>query len=371
MQTRRNWIRSSIGLGGLLLAPNLALSKEEIRKFNPRPLSKTIKLSSNENPYGPSEKVQKAVIKAFENGCRYPRAYSSALANKLAKLHGVNSENIIITGGSTEGLKITGLTFANGGGEIIAAKPTFLAMMNFAKQWGAKIRWVPVGKDKGYDLNAINNRINTNTKLVFLCNPNNPTGTVVGKESLIDFCSSASKKTIIFSDEAYYDFIQTPNYPSMDSLVREGENVIVSKTFSKVYGLAGFRIGYLIAPSHLSNVIRKNIVAMTNVLAIAAADKALDDNEFYNFSLNKIIEGRKIITTTLDKIGLKYTPSNTNFVFFHSKRHIDDLGKQMLEQGVKIGRPFPPFYDWCRISIGTLEETQIFTKVLENLYLNA
>ena len=157
----------------------------------------------------------------------------------------------------------------------------------------------------------------------------------------------------------------------MDSLVREGKNVIVSKTFSKVYGLAGFRIGYLIAPSHLSKVIRENIVAMTNVLAIAAADNALDDNEFYNFSLNKIVEGRKMITTTLDKIGLKYTPSNTNFVFFHSKRHIDDLGKQMLEQGIKIGRPFPPFYDWCRISIGTLEETKIFTKVLENLYLNA
>ena len=241
-------------------------------------------------------------------------------------------------------------------------------MMDFAEQWGAKINWIPVGEDKGYDLNAINNRINSNTKIVFLCNPNNPTGTVVGKESLIDFCTSASKKTIIFSDEAYYDFIQTPNYPSMDFLIREGKNVIVSKTFSKVYGLAGFRIGYLIAPSHLSKQIRKNIVAMTNVLAIAAADKALDDKEFYNFSLNKIIEGRKIITTTLDKIGLKYTPSNTNFVFFHSKRHIDDLGKQMLEQGVKIGRPFPPFYDWCRISIGTLEETKIFANGLENIY---
>ena len=368
MQTRRNWIRSSIGLGSLLLAPEFALSKEEKRKFKPRQLSKIIKLSSNENPYGPSEKVQKAVIKAFDNGCRYPRVYSNALAKKLAKLHGVDPENIIITGGSTEGLKITGLTFANGGGEIIAAKPTFLAMMDFAEQWGAKISWIPVGEDNGLDLNAINNRISKNTKLVFLCNPNNPTGTVVGKESLIDFCSSASKKTIIFSDEAYYDFIQAPNYPSMDTFVREGKNVIVSKTFSKVYGLAGFRIGYLIAPSHLSKQIRKNIVAMTNVLAIAAADKALDDKEFYNFSLNKIIEGRKIITTTLDKIGLKYTPSNTNFVFFHSKRHIDDLGKQMLEQGVKIGRPFPPFYDWCRISIGTLEETKIFANALENVY---
>ena len=112
---------------------------------------------------------------------------------------------------------------------------------------------------------------------------------------------------------------------------------------------------------YFESAMNKKVIFMSYFLPI----------NFYNFSLNKIIEGRKIITTTLDKIGLKYTPSNTNFVFFHSKRHIDDLGKQMLERGVKIGRPFPPFYDWCRISIGTLEETKIFARVLENLYLNA
>ena len=134
-----------------MLAPELAFQGRN-RKFNPRPLSKTIKLSSNENPYGPSEKVQKAVIKAFDNGCRYPRVYSNALAKKLAKLHRVNPENIIITGGSTEGLKITGLTFANGGGEIIAAKPTFLAMMDFAEQWGAKISWILLETTKAMTL---------------------------------------------------------------------------------------------------------------------------------------------------------------------------------------------------------------------------
>tara|TARA_B100001057_G_scaffold926_1_gene884 strand:+ start:7278 stop:8393 length:1116 start_codon:yes stop_codon:yes gene_type:complete len=368
MHTRRDWLRSSIGLGGFLLAPELVLSSEERKKFNPRPLSNFVKLSSNENPYGPSEAVQKAVIKAFKNGCRYPYSYSDALAIKLAKKHNVEPENIIITGGSTEGLKITGLTFTQGGGEIIAGKPTFLAMMDFAQQWGAKINWVPVGKDKGYDLNAINEQINKNTKLIFLCNPNNPTGTVIPKNSLKDFCVSASKKAIVFSDEAYYDFIQTPNYPSMDSLVRDGKNVIVSKTFSKIYGLAGFRIGYLIAPSHLSKKIRKNVVAMTNVLAIAAAGKALEDQEFYNFSLNKIRDGREMITSTLDKLGLNYIPSNTNFIFFHSGKKIDVLGEQMLRLGVKIGRPFPPFYDWCRISIGTLEEVKIFTNALENVY---
>jgi histidinol-phosphate aminotransferase len=180
---------------------------------------------------------------------------------------------------------------------------------------------------------------------------------------------NASKKTIIFSDEAYYDFIQEADYPSMDTLVREGANVIVSKTFSKVYGLAGLRIGYLIAPPHLAKQIRSNVVAMSNVLAIAAAEKALEDQEFYDFSLNKIKQGRKLITDTLDELKLNYIPSNTNFVFFHSKKHIDDLGKQMLEKGVRIGRPFPPFYDWCRISVGTLPEVQAFTNALKEVYL--
>ena len=362
MQSRRDWLRSSVGLGGLLLAPELMLSNQEIKKFNPRPFLETIKLSSNENPYGPSEMVQKAVIKAFDHGCRYPYSYSDALAVKLAKKHGVDPESIIITGGSTEGLKITGLTFTQGGGEIIAGQPTFLAMMTFAEQWGAKINWVPVGEDKGYDLNAINNKINKNTKLIFLCNPNNPTGTVIPKQSLKDFCISASKKAIIFSDEAYYDFIQEDDYPSMDTLVRQGENVIVSKTFSKIYGLAGLRIGYLIAPPHLAKQIRSNVVA------IAGADKALEDQEFYDFSLNKIKQGRKLITDTLDDLGLNYDPSNTNFVFFHSKKHIDKLGKQMLDKGIRIGRPFPPFFDWCRISVGTLQEVQAFTSALKEVY---
>ena len=369
MQSRRDWLRSSVGIGGLLLAPEMVLSNQEIKKFNPRPLLETIKLSSNENPYGPSELVQKAVVKAFDHGCRYPYAYSDKLAIKLAKKHGVDPESIIITGGSTEGLKITGLTFTQGGGEIIAGQPTFLAMMDFAEQWGAKINWVPVDKNKGYDLNSIKDQININTKLVFLCNPNNPTGTVIPKNSLKDFCINASKKTIIFSDEAYYDFIQESDYPSMDTLVREGANIIVSKTFSKVYGLAGLRIGYLIAPLHLAKQIRSNVVAMSNVLAIAAAEKALEDQEFYDFSLNKIKQGRKLITDTLDELKLNYIPSNTNFVFFHSKKHIDDLGKQMLEKGVRIGRPFPPFYDWCRISVGTLPEVQAFTNALKEVYL--
>ena len=167
---RRHWLKTAgIAGGASLINPLLGfsdLSAEEIKKFNPRPLSTPIRLSSNENPYGPSERVRNAVIKAFDISCRYPYQYADELAQMLAEKHGVDKESIIITGGSTEGLKIAGITFTQNGGEIIAAQPTFKAMMDYATMWGAKIDLVPVGKDMGYDLEAVEKRIDPNTKMV-------------------------------------------------------------------------------------------------------------------------------------------------------------------------------------------------------------
>lgn len=368
MQTRRDWLRSSVGLGGLLLAPSSLLSAQQKIEFQPRSLEPIIRLSSNENPYGPSKKVQERIQKSFVHGCRYPYAYSDDLAEQLAKKHEVAPESIIITGGSTEGLRITGLTFASNGGEIISGQPTFLAMMTYAEQWGATINWVPVGEDKGYDLDEIEKRISAKTKLIFLCNPNNPTGTLVPAKKLVDFCEVASKKAIVFSDEAYYDFIETPDYPSMIDAVKRGDNVIVSKTFSKVYGMAGLRIGYLIAKPEIATQIRKNVVAMSNVLAIEAAKEALADKAFYEFSLQKNREAKARIYTLLDHLKLDYVESHTNFIFFHAKKDIRELGPAMLAKGVRIGRPFPPFYDWCRISTGTLEEVDVFIKGMMEIY---
>lgn len=368
MQTRRDWLRSSVGLGGLLLAPSSLLSAQQKIEFQPRSLEPIIRLSSNENPYGPSKKVQERIQKSFVHGCRYPYAYSDDLAEQLAKKHEVAPESIIITGGSTEGLRITGLTFASNGGEIISGQPTFLAMMTYAEQWGATINWVPVGEDKGYDLDEIEKRISAKTKLIFLCNPNNPTGTLVPAKELVDFCEVASKKAIVFSDEAYYDFIETPDYPSMIDAVKRGDNVIVSKTFSKVYGMAGLRIGYLIAKPEIATQIRKNVVAMSNVLAIEAAKEALADKAFYEFSLQKNREAKARIYTLLDHLKLDYVESHTNFIFFHAKKDIRELGPAMLAKGVRIGRPFPPFYDWCRISTGTLEEVDVFIKGMMEIY---
>ena len=375
MQSRRDWFKSSIGIGGLMLTPSI-LTAEEIKKYNPRSKSSIVKLSSNENPYGPSERVLNAIKNSFNDACRYPYEFIQELQKTLAKKHDVPIESIVITGGSNEALRITGLAISNKGGNIVAGQPTYLALMNYAEAWGAEIKWVPVDSDKGYNLKKIRQSIDKETNMVFIANPNNPTGTLLKANSLADFCEDISKQTLVFCDEAYYDYINEKDYPSMDYLVRKGENVIISRTFSKVYGMAGLRIGYLVLKPKLADDLfgkyspygRPNIMAQTNVLAVAAASEALKDTDFYKFSLKKANEEKDKIYKLLDYLDLKYVKSSTNFVFFESKKHIDQLSAKMLGKGVRVGRPFPPFYDWCRISTGTSQEVDRFIESMLEVY---
>lgn len=365
---RRQWLRTA-GLGsGFALMGGLstvnAATQGIIAEHKESPIAK---LNSNENPFGPSKRVRLAISKAFDNACRYPSLVFRPLLEQIAETEGVPTDHIVITGGSTEGLKATGLTYGIGQGEIIAADPTFQAMLRYAEGFGAYVHRVPVDENLGHDLNAMEQRINNKTRLIFVCNPNNPTGTLLDKNVLRDFCSSISKKAVVFSDEAYYDFITEPDYPSMVELVKEGMNVIVSKTFSKVYGLAGMRIGYLVARPDIASRLRKNIMAMTNVLAIEAAKEALKDDEFYKFSLVKNTEAKNAIYKTLDDLNLEYVKSHTNFVFFKSGRPISELIPAMKKENVIIGRPFPPFYDWCRISTGTMESMNRFDRALKKV----
>ncbi|MBB6327969.1 histidinol-phosphate aminotransferase [Algoriphagus iocasae] len=368
--SRRSWLKratlgSSIALLGSTGFSN-SLSAEELKKYNPRPLDGPIRLGSNENPYGPSELVRKAMRDNFDLGCRYPWSYNSDLVKMIAAKEGVPVDHIVMVAGSTEGLKITGLTFGQGG-ELISCAPTFLAMMDYAELWGTSINWVPLTKDHDFDLEEIEKRVSPKTKLVFLCNPNNPTGKLLPAAQVRDFCDSLSKKAIVFSDEAYYDYITEPNYPSMVELVKEGKNVIVSKTFSKVYGLAGIRLGYLIAKPELAAKLTERVVANTNIMAIEAGKAALQDQDFYNFSVNKAKEAKSMIISTLDELKLPYLESHTNFVFFHTGKDIVELNKQMANKGFIIGRPFPPLNDWCRISTGTIEEVQLYNQAIKEV----
>jgi histidinol-phosphate aminotransferase len=218
-----------------------------------------------------------------------------------------------------------------------------------------------------HDLAAMEQRITNRTSLVFVCNPNNPTGTLLPADEYTNFCKQVAERAVVFADEAYFDFITEKNYPSMTRLVKEGHNVIVSKTFSKVYVLAGLRIGYLVARPDIAQRLIRNRVAYTNVLALHAASTALDEQDFYDHSLRKNEEAKAMIYQQLDQLGLPYVKSHTNFVFFQTGRPITEVQKAMLAQGVSVGRPFPPFLDWCRISTGTIKEMEMFNQALRKV----
>ncbi len=366
---RRNWLKTfALGSGFTVLGGTSQLAWGNTLERNNNTTLKIAKLNSNENPFGPSDKVRKAITAAFDNACRYPSMVFKPLLEKIAETEGVSTDHIVVTGGSTEGLKAVGLTYGLNGGELIAADPTFQSMLTYAENFGAYVHRVPVDENMQHDLMEMENRINGKTRLIFVCNPNNPSGTLLDKNELKSFCERTSEKAMVFSDEAYYDFITEPDYPSMVELVREGKNIIVSKTFSKVYGMAGMRIGYLVARPDIAKRLRKNVMAMTNVLAIEAAKQALDDDEFYKFSIAKNVEAKESIYKTLDDLGLLYIKSHTNFVFFKTGKHISRLMPAMEKENVLIGRPFPPFYDWARISTGTMEDMKQFDVALKRVF---
>ncbi|NAS13079.1 pyridoxal phosphate-dependent aminotransferase [Poritiphilus flavus] len=363
---RRQWLKTfGLSSGFALLGgfESMALEIDD----RPSILHRPAKLNANENPYGPSKRIRAILSNTFDEACRYPFAKLRTLVEAISEKEGVTKDHIVVCGGSTEGLRAAGMLYGMGEREIIAADPTFQALMRYAENFGAKVHRVPLNDKLQHDLEAMGQKINAKTGLVYICNPNNPTGTLLDGDKLKDFCSSFHEKAVIFSDEAYYDYIMEPDYPSMVEFIKEGHNIIVSKTFSKVFGLAGLRIGYLIAKPEIATKLKSTIMANTNILAIEAAKEALKDDSFYKFSLAKNAEAKKHIYQTLDSLSLSYIPSHTNFVFFKSGRPIDQLIAAMKEEEVIIGRPFPPLLDWARISTGTMPDMERFRKALSTV----
>ena len=363
---RRKWLQTVGMSGGFALLGGL----ESYALKTPGSWLKDefpVKLNANENPYGPSEKVRAKLTASFDLACRYPFRTLSGFVKLIAEKEGVSKDHIVITGGSTEGLKASGLVFGGSDSEIIAADPTFQALLRYAETFNTKVHRVPLNDALEHDLEAMSAKINARTSLIFICNPNNPSGTLLPVSKLKDFCTSHDQDAVIFSDEAYYDFITEADYPSMVELVKQGRNVIVSRTFSKVYGLAGMRLGYLVARPDMAGKLKKAVMANTNILALEAAKTALTDDEFYKFSIAKNHEAKEYIYNTLDQLELPYVKSHTNFVFFKSGRPIQELITAMEEKGVIIGRPFPPLYHWARISTGTMPQVEMFGKALKEV----
>jgi histidinol-phosphate aminotransferase len=327
-----------------------------------------VKLASNENPFGPSPKALEAIAKEAKNLQIYPDQKSILLREALAKKLKVADDNIIIGNGSDEIMQLAAATFLKPGEEVILSKNTFSIYEMVTRVFDGKLVFVDL-KDYAQDLDAMAAAITPKTKLIFLCNPHNPTGSLISKKALHDFLTKVPDNVLVVIDEAYIEFTDPKLAPESISYVLEGKNVLVLRTFSKFYGLAGLRAGYGIAPKELIGyMMRVKPPFNVNRLAQAGAKAALDDKAFTDKTYKNNLEGKKYLYAELDKLGLEYKKTESNFIFVNIKRSADELFMQLMKKGIII-RPLTSFGlpQAIRVSIGTKEQNQKFISSLANL----
>jgi histidinol-phosphate aminotransferase len=319
-----------------------------------------VRLSANENPYGPCPKALQAITDSFGLACRYPDEHNNVLIDKLAKLNSVDRNQILLGDGSGEILKLCAETFTGPqNGKLVAADPTFEAILNNASANGAEVVKVPLTNSFTHDLTKM--LAAAKGGLTYVCNPNNPTASITPKDELRDFITKAPRETMILVDEAYFHFADSPDYESVIPLVKDHPNLIVSRTFSKIYGMAGLRCGYCIAQKETIERMRPNQMwDSVNCMALAAATASLDDPDHVpnGQRLNK--EAKQFTTSELEKMGYKSIPSQANFIMFDCKKPVVPLIKAMKDRNVQVGRLFPALPNHMRLTIGKKSEMDAF-----------
>ena len=313
-----------------------------------------IKMASNENPLGPSPKAVAAMTKALSEAHIYPDGFGFKLREALANKFGVAIEQTILGNGSNEIIEFIGHAFLRPGDNVITAEHAFVVYKLMATLFGAETIEVP---DPGFvhDLDAMLAAITPKTKELFIANPNNPTGTVVSFDALQRFMDKVPEHVVVVIDEAYYEFMHEP--PDTMKFVKEGRNVILLRTFSKIQGLAGLRIGYGIGPAELISVVHKTRQPFNaNAIAQAGALAGLLDDEHQNKTRQITDEGRAYLENEFASMGLEYVPSHANFVLVKVGDG-DKVFQKMLDKGV-IVRAMAEYKlpDWVRISVGTMEQ---------------
>ncbi len=331
-------------------------------------LDTVIKMASNENPLGVSPKAVAAMKAEAENCFMYPEGSSRVLREKLAQGFGVDPSMVILGNGADHILTMLAQAFVNEGEECIMGDPSFAAYATNTTIMGGKSIKVPL-KDMTFDLDAMAAHFSPKTKLIFICNPNNPTGTIVGKAAVDAFLAKVPEKAVVVFDEAYAEFVSDPAYPNTLDYIKAGKNVILTRTFSKLYGLAGTRVGYAVAPPHLMDVLSRVALPFpVNRLAQAGALAAMDDKEFVEKTLKTNNDGRAYLYEEFTKLGMEYAPSHTNFIFVNIHMDCQKVFQELLKVGVVV-RPghLWGFPQHLRVSIGTMEENKTFIQELTKL----
>jgi histidinol-phosphate aminotransferase len=325
------------------------------------------KLASNENPLGISPKAVEAMEKELKKCFMYPEGSSPRVRHKLAGRLGVPEGQIFLATGGDHILTLLGNAFINQGDEVIVGAPSFYTYTLSTLVMGGVLIKVPL-KDHVYDLDAILAAITPKTKLIFFCNPNNPTGTIVHKDKVADFMSKVPEHCVVVFDEAYFEFINDPAYgDGVEDYVKKGANVVVLRTFSKLYGLAGLRIGYAVAAGHLAPVLGRVMPPFpVNRLAQVAAEAAMDDTDFVAAVLKNNNEGRAYLNAEFGKLGMPYAPSYGNFIFVDVGMPAPEANEALLKRGLVIR----PGHQWgctthLRVTIGTAAENEAFIEALK------
>lgn len=374
---RRDWFKTSLALtAGFAVTPafvqNLMaapVSDAERAFFKQgKTAGAKVRLNSNENPYGPSDKARKAVMQILNEGNRYAFNELEDLKKTIAQKEGVDPSFILLGAGSGELLCQTGIAYGLEGGRVLYAYPTFTLLMNYAERMNATWDKVDLNEKLEFDYEKLLSAIKSDTRLVFSCNPNNPTGTVVDSNVVKSFCEEASKKTLVYADEAYIEFLEPSEQKSMVQLIERTPNVIVSKTFSKIYGLAGLRIGYIVAhPDVLKKVGKYGDTISPSQTALAAAKASLGDEEFMKMTREKNAAARKILTNYLDSKKIFYGNPRTNVLLFPAPKDGKTILTQLEEKGFLIRVWEYQQKEWCRVSIGTADEMKAFVKTFDEV----
>jgi histidinol-phosphate aminotransferase len=325
------------------------------------------RLNRNESPYGLPPAAVEAIREAITGKSnRYPGDEAiTKLTEEIAKKFGVNAEQVVLGCGSTEILKMATEAFCSPSRAAVVAEPTFEAVVSNCPLAHARAVKIPVTKGHRHNLAKMWQAAGQGGGLIFFCNPSNPTGTLIGKREVERFIPRLPRGVVLLADEAYWDYIDTPDFESCVRYVKEGRPVVVSRTFSKVYGMAGLRLGYAIGRKDLiKRMARYQLANNPNQLAAAAASAALKDDKFVATVRSLNAEVRDQVATELRSMGLQVVPSQTNFILMKLGRPAQPVVEELKKRGVLVGRVFPAIPNYLRVSLGKKEEMRSFLREL-------
>ena len=346
---------------------NTMLADREVIQNAP-PVLKA-RLFANENPFGPSAAAKKAATDALELGYQYPIGAINDLKKKIAVFEGLKTSNILMDSGSSPLLLAAAMLYSKGGKNIITGDPSYEDLPTQAQNFEGKWVKVPLTAEYSLDLDAMEAKVDENTGLVYICNPNNPTGTVVDTEKLKAFIGRVSKKTMVFVDEAYIDYLPDPKGTTMVGGVIAGQNILVARTFSKLYGFAGLRCGYIVGQPATIKALSIYTPGEFNLSAttIAAAVAGYQEKDYMADALKKANASKEYLYAVLKKEGYTYIPSKTNFVMFPLKMEGNKFVTEMYKRGVGLRNWKLNGQDWCRISIGRMDEMEAFAAAFKEI----